>query len=313
MKSHTPSVHYLSAAIILLISLSTFSCYPGKVETESVHSSAQGEFGRIFEHGTVRTLIEQTDFAEGPAQTSRGRIFYCEKNVRTIRQITLDGKTVDKIGTPGGCNGLAIDSDGNFLICANESKQIVRMSPDGTFTVLADSYEGKPLVFPNDIWLHPRGGFYFTDTNFSGVGGDGDDVYHMAPDMKTLTLVDHDMPNPNGVTGSPDGTTLYVSNFHMGAKGETYAFDIEPDGTLENKRLFAWAGEDGAAVDSGGNIYLTGKTLTVWSPGGIKLDEIAFPERELLTNCAFVGPDKQTLLVTGWNGVYSVRTAITGH
>ena len=313
MKSPRTSKFLFFNAILLSLHFFACICYSQDDETDSTLSSGVRKFGSVFEHDTARTLIEHTTFAEGPSQDHRGGIFFCEKDVQTIRQITQNGDIVASINTPGGCNGLAIDRDGNFLICANVSKQIVKRSPGGIVTVLADSFEGKPFVFPNDIWLDPHGGFYFTDTNFSGEGGEGDAVYYMRPDLKTLLRVNHDMPNPNGVTGSPDGTTLYVTNFYMGAKGETYAFDIEPGGTLANKRMFAPAGEDGAAVDSAGNVYVTGKTLTVWSPGGIKLDEIEFPERELLTNCAFVGPGKQILLVTGWNGVYSVRSTTPGH
>ena len=72
-------------------------------------------------------------------------------------------------------------------------------------------------------------------------------VYYLSPDRKTLTRVADDLEQPNGIIGTPDGKTLYVAD--IGA-GKTYAYDIQPDGSLANKRLFCELGSDGMTIDS---------------------------------------------------------------
>ncbi len=118
--------------------------------------------------------------------------------------------------------------------------------------VLKD-YQGKLLNGPNDVWLRPGGGLYFTDPHYKrpywkrGPKEMDECVYYLAPDDKTLTRVIDDLKQPNGIIGTPDGKLLYVTD--IGA-GKTYRYRIQPDGALKEKKLFCELGSDGMTIDS---------------------------------------------------------------
>ncbi len=90
-----------------------------------------------------------------------------------------------------------------------------------------------------------------------------EEVFYLAPDLKTLTQVTDDLKKPNGITGSPDGEKLFVSD--IGA-GKTWRYDVQADGTLTNKTLICALGSDGMTIDAEGNLYLTGHGVTVFDP-----------------------------------------------
>jgi gluconolactonase len=118
----------------------------------------------------------------------------------------------------------------------------------------------------------------------------------------------NDLKTPNGITGTPDGKTLYVSD--LGAH-RTYAYDIQPDGSLANKRLFCELGSDGMTIDAEGNVYLTGKGVIVFDKTGRQIDHIAVPE-PWSANVCFGGKDRQTLFITASKGLYAVRMSVKG-
>ena len=117
-----------------------------------------------------------------------------------------------------------------------------------------------------------------------------------------------DLKQPNGVIGTPDGKTLYVAD--IGAK-KTYAYDIRPDGTLANKQLFCELGSDGMTIDNEGNVYLTGKGVTVFDKTGQQIEHIDVPEG-WTANVCFGGADRQTLFITASKGLYAIRTRTHG-
>ena len=104
---------------------------------------------------------------------------------------------------------------------------------------------------------------------------DGQRVYYLAPDRKTLIRVAEDLVQPNGIIGTPDGKLLYVAD--IGAS-KTYVYTINPDGTLSNKKLFCEMGSDGMTIDNEGNVYLTGKGVTVFNSAGEKIEHIDINE-----------------------------------
>ena len=176
--------------------------------------------------------------------------------------------------------------------------------------MLADSFEGKKFNSPNDLWIDPHGGVYFSDPRYGNMEGlelPGFYVFYLAPDRKTLTRVIDDMVKPNGVLGTADGKQLYVAD---AGGGKTYVYAIQPDGSLADKKLFAAQGSDGLARDEQGNIYLTGGGITVYSPDGEKIESIAVPEGP--ANLKFGGPDKKTLFITARTSLYSVPMNVKG-
>jgi len=158
------------------------------------------------------------------------------------------------------------------------------------------------------------GGLYFTDPYYQrpywkrGPKEMDECVYFLAPDYKTLTRVIDDMKQPNGIIGTPDGRLLYVSD--IGA-GKTYRYRIQPDGSLKEKTLFCEMGSDGMTIDSEGNIYLTGKGVSVFDPAGKKIEHIAVAE-DWTGNVCFGGKDRQMLFITASKSIYGLRMRVNG-
>jgi L-ascorbate metabolism protein UlaG (beta-lactamase superfamily) len=136
---------------------------------------------------------------------------------------------------------------------------------------------------------------------------DGEHVYYLPPDDKKIIRVIDDMVRPNGLIGTPDGKLLYVTD-HGGNK--TFAYTINENGTLSNKKLFAPEGSDGMTIDNEGNIYLTTSAVTVYNKNGEKIESIEIPERP--ANVTFGGKDNQTLFITARTSLYSVRMRTKG-
>jgi gluconolactonase len=133
-------------------------------------------------------------------------------------------------------------------------------------------------------------------------------VYYLAPDHQTLTRVIEDLKQPNGIIGTPDGKLLYVAD--IGA-GKTYRYSTQPDGALKEKKLFCEMGSDGMTIDSAGNIYLTGKGVSVFDSSGKKIEHIEVPEN-WTANVCFGGKDKQTLFITATKSLYGLHMRVSG-
>lgn len=125
---------------------------------------------------------------------------------------------------------------------------------------------------------------------------------------KKATPAAMDLKEPNGIIGTPDGKTLYVAD--IGA-GKTYSYAVKPDGTLEDKKLFCEMGSDGMTIDAEGNVYLTGKGVTVFDKTGKKLMNIPIPE-PWTANVTFAGKDRQLLFITASKKVYGLKMRVKG-
>jgi gluconolactonase len=136
---------------------------------------------------------------------------------------------------------------------------------------------------------------------------DGQHVYFLSPDRR-LTRVTADLVKPNGIIGTPDGRTLYIAD--IGA-GKTYRYDIQTDGSLTGKALFCALGSDGMTIDVEGNVYLTGRGVTVFDRTGRQIDRIDVPE-PWTGNVTFGGKDRRLLFITASKGVYGIRTRVAG-
>jgi gluconolactonase len=137
---------------------------------------------------------------------------------------------------------------------------------------------------------------------------DKEQVYHLSADRKTLTRVTDDLTKPNGITGTPDGKTLFVAD--IGAD-RTYRYDIQPDGALARKTLFCKKGSDGMTIDEKGNIYITGDGVTIFDKTGQKIDHIEVKE-PWTANVSFGGKDHKTLFITASKCLYSIRIKYKG-
>jgi gluconolactonase len=254
-------------------------------------------------------------FTEGPAADAQGNVFFTDQPNDRILKWGTDGKLSTFFQPCGRSNGLCFDSQGNLWACADEKNELWRIGPDKKVTVVVKDYQGKLLNGPNDVWVRPDGGLYFTDPFYKrpywkrgpkeqAVEG----VYYLSPDRQTLARVVEDLKQPNGIIGTPDGKVLYVAD--IGA-GRTYAYDIRPEGTLANKRLFCKLGSDGMTLDDRGNVYLTGKGVTVFDRDGNQVEHIAV-EEPWTANVCFGGKDRQTLFITASKSLYGLRLRVKG-
>jgi gluconolactonase len=136
----------------------------------------------------------------------------------------------------------------------------------------------------------------------------GESVYFVSKDRKAVRPVATDLKKPNGIVGTPDGKTLYVSD--IGA-GVTYRYRIAGDGSLSDKSPFCSLGSDGMSLDDRGNVYLTGKGVTVFDRRGTQIAHIDVPEN-WTGNVTFGGHDRRTLFITASTGVYSLKMRVRG-
>jgi gluconolactonase len=273
--------------------------------------SAQDTPSIVAAGAEAKKLAGDFKFTEGPAADAQGNVYFTDIPAnRILKWSVADGKLSTFLDNSGGANGLYFDKDGNLLACQGGDRRLVSISPKGEVTVLADKYEGKRFNSPNDLWIDPNGGVYFTDPRYGnrdGMEAGGEHVYYLTPDRKKVVRVIDDMVRPNGVIGTPNGRRLYVAD-HGGNK--TYSYRISGDGTLSDKQLFAEQGSDGLTIDARGNVYLTGKSVAVYNRQGEKVAEIPVPEGP--ANLTFGGPDNQTLFITARTSLYSIPTEVRG-
>ena len=263
---------------------------------------------------TLQKLAGDFLFTEGPASDREGNVFFTDQPNDRIVKWSIDGKLSTFMQPCGRANGLSFDPQGNLWACADEKNELWRIDPTGKTTVVVKDYQGKLLNGPNDVWIRPGGGLYFTDPHYKrpywkrGPKEMEECVYYLAPDHKTLTRIIDDLKQPNGIIGTPDGMLLYVAD--IGAS-KTYRYRILADGSLKEKKLFCEMGSDGMTIDSENNIYLTGKGVSVFDPEGKRIEHIDVAE-PWTANVCFGGKDRQTLFITASKCLYSLRMAVHG-
>jgi gluconolactonase len=277
---------------------------------------AQGGKGIIAPGANVQKVAEGFSFTEGPAVDKEGNVYFTDQPNDRIWRWTTDGNVAIFLENAGRANGLYFDKEGNLLSCSDLENEIWRITTDGKHTVLLTGYEGKKLNGPNDLWIHPDGSIYFTDplykrdywTRNPEMQQDGQHLYYMSPDRKKVIRADSELEQPNGIIGSPDGKLVYVADIRA---GKTYCYNIAPNGSLENKRLFATMGSDGMTMDEQGNVYLTGRGVTVFNPAGEQIEHIPV-EAGWTANVCFGGKDMKTLFITASQYLYTLQMNVKG-
>jgi gluconolactonase len=265
----------------------------------------------------LEKLAGQYAFTEGPSADAHGNIYFTDQpNDRIVKWNAADGSVEDWLKPTGRANGTVIDRKGNLIACADEKNELWSIAPDKKVTVLVKDFGGKLLNGPNDVWIRPDGGLYFTDPLYPrdywkrspARQQDGEYVYYLAAGAKEPVRVVTDFKQPNGLIGTPDGKILYIAD--IGA-GKTYAYDVKSDGSLDNKRLFCQAGSDGMTIDNEGNVYLTGRGVLVFDKTGKQIEKIPVPE-PWTANVAFGGTNHDLLFITASKGIYGIRMRVKG-
>ncbi|MBA1376824.1 SMP-30/gluconolactonase/LRE family protein [Pseudomonas brassicacearum] len=274
-------------------------------------------------HAKVERLGGGLRWAEGPAWFADGRflLFTDLPNDRIMRWDEATGVLGVFRQPSDQANGMTRDRQGRLLVCEHGGRRVTRTDYDGSITVLADSYAGKPLNSPNDIVVKSDDSIWFTDPPFGLVsdymGRQGTpslpaNLYRLDRDG-TLNCVAEDIEGPNGLAFSPDETTLYLVESRARPR-RIVAYDVNEQGDISNRRLLIDAGTglpDGLRVDVDGNLWcgwgapepgLDG--VRIFAPDGTAIGHIDLPER--CANLCFGGPRGNRLLMASTTSLYSL-------
>ncbi|MBG0860231.1 MAG: SMP-30/gluconolactonase/LRE family protein [Bacteroidales bacterium] len=264
---------------------------------------------------TLEKLSGNFNFTEGPAADAKGNVYFTDQPNDRIMVWSTKGVLSTFMQPSGRSNGLFFDRQGYLWSCADEKNELWKIGMDKTVEVIVELYSGKLLNGPNDLWIAPDGAIYFTDPFYrrswwdhKSMQQDKQCVYYLAPDHKTLRRVAEDLVQPNGIIGTADGKTLYVAD--IGNK-KTWSYMVNSDGSLVDKKLFCEMGSDGMTIDKKGNIYITGRGVTIFDKTGKQIGNIAVPE-DWTANVTFGDRDRKSLYITASKGLYRIRTRIKG-
>ena len=284
----------------------------------------------VAEGETPVRVADSYSFTEGPAADERGDVYFTDQpNNKIYRWDCESGKITLFTDQSGRSNGMYFDAQGNLITCADMDNQLWRfdmrstsgrMLPqgrkNGQVEILISDYRGKLLNGPNDIWIAKDGGYYLTDPYFKRDYWTRDPerqqpvegLYYLAPGGKQLVMLDSTLNQPNGLVGTPDGKYLYVAEAKA---NRILRYDIQTDGSLSNRKVFADMGSDGMTIDDRGNIYLTGDGVTVFDKDGHKIAHFPIPE-DWTANVCFGGKEHNILFITASKSVYTLKMLVHG-
>jgi len=260
--------------------------------------------------------------AEGPVWWADGHylLFNDINTARRMKYMPGSSPTVAMEKT-NEANGMTRDQQGRLVSAEHLTRRVTRYESDGSLTVIANSFQGKRLLRPNDVIVKSDGSIYFTDPGGNAAPEQWDvtisGVYRVSPDLGSMSLIIDDMVRPNGLAFSPDENTLYVADTR---RRLVRAYQMQANGTIakETSRVFVDLGgtepgvPDGIKVDAEGNVYSGGSGgLYIIDPKGKKLGRIVHGQAAT-TNVAFGGDDWKTLYFTTASTLFSVNVKIAG-
>jgi gluconolactonase len=283
----------------------------------------------------VERLYHGTLWAEGPAWSGVGRYLVWSDipNDVQLRWLEEDGHVTTFRHPSGNSNGNTFDYQGRQISCEHLNQRVVRYEPDGTVTVLAASFDGKPFNAPNDAVVHPEdGSIWFTDPGYGSMGNyEGRErelqlkeaVYRIDAVSGDITLLTDEPEKPNGLCFSHDYTKLYVAD--TGSDRDIKVWDIAGGNRLANGRRFTdmvipgvgSGGADGIRADVDGNIWSSAgwagdgfDGVHVFAPDGTRIGQVLLPE--VCSNLCFGGTKRNRLFMTASQSLYAVYVETRG-
>lgn len=263
----------------------------------------------------VTLVSDGFKFTEGPAVDSEGNVFFTDQPNDRIMKVDLDGKVTEFMKPAGRSNGMFFAPDGKLIACADEKNEMWEISPDKSVRVLFKNFEGERLNGPNDVWIDSNGMIYFTDPYYQRPWWEHKKqpqkkqaLYRTDRDGSNMIVMDDALVQPNGIIGDSKRRLVFVADIR---DSKTYQYTIANDGSLIDRKLFCAMGSDGMTIDNQGNVYLTGKGVTVFDKDGKQIEVIAVPE-SWTANVCIGGKDRKTLYITASDSLYSIRLKVAG-
>jgi len=293
----------------------------------AVVANSSALYELIDEGAEVERLATGFDFTEGPIWNAEGNYLLFSDMVGDVRRRWDERDGITEVARPSNKgNGMTYDAEDRLIVCEHATSQVVRQRPDGSFETIASHYRGKELNSPNDVVVKSDGSVYFTDPTFGRLPDFGVEreqeldfqgVYRLPAGDGDLQLLVDDFEQLNGLCFSPDESLLYVNDT---PRAHIRVFDVRPDGTLANGRLFfenigrgviEEGVPDGMKCDERGNVYVTGPDgIWVISPEAEYLGMIEAPEN--VHNLNWGDPDWRTLYLTCITSLYRVQMKVAG-
>ncbi len=257
----------------------------------------------------LETVSTEFEMADGPCWDGWSLVIPDVKGQKLYRYIAKKNELQTLVPDAGRISATFFNHGRTFL-SDNANGQLAFL--DGRKIVTVASFAGlekqgdKRAYRPNDLVVDNYGGTYVT---FTPQG----QVVYVAINGE-ISVATESIDTPNGITMSPDGSTLFVSSF---VPKKIWAYQISEPGKLRAGRQIAVMddgperGADGMTVDRAGNVYCAGPTdIWIWSPSGRLIDKIACPSKPI--NCTFGDQDMRSLYITGPGGLYRQRMKICG-
>jgi len=267
---------------------------------------AQEGLESVVPGGDWQVAVEGLGFADGLSYDASGNVFFADLRGANagVYKLSPDGKRTKLYDT--GRSGTRLGPDGKLYACGG--KTLVAIDPaGGKVTPVAQD------LGTNDLAVSKHGHVYITDTGKK-------QVTMVDPKTGKATAADTGITAPNGIGLSPDGATLYVSDY---GGVNVYSFKVNADGTLSNKKALMTmkapenkptvAGGDGMTVDADGRCYVTSALgLQVFDVSGKLLGVLPKPGNGPLVSAGFGGKALSTLYVACGDKIYRRETKTHG-
>lgn len=275
----------------------------------------------VLGNAPVKQLATGFDWVEGPVWFGdAGCLLFSDIPNNKIMRWT-PGQGISVYREPSNySNGHTRDLQGRLISCEHGTRRVTRTEHDGSVTVIADQFDGKPLNSPNDVVVKSDGSIWFSDphygimTNYEGFKSAQENpcvVYRFMPDTGALEAMVKDMNCPNGLAFSPDESLLYVvdtGRMFTGDAQHIRVYDCAPDGALSGGRHFHTIDPgiaDGIRIDADGNLWSSAADgVHCIAPDGHLMGKILVPE--LVSNICFGGRAKHQLYITATTSLYCI-------